>query len=131
MIFVDSGAWLASLVPTDPDYAAATTWFQQNSEPLLTTDYVVDETLTLLTVRGQKPRAIAFAAAVIAGHLATLHFIRRDDFDRAWEIFRDYLDKQWSFTDCTSMAVIERLGITTALSFDQHFRQFGTVTIVP
>jgi hypothetical protein len=29
------------------------------------------------------------------------------------------------------MAVIERLGITTALSFDQHFRQFGTVTIVP
>jgi predicted nucleic acid-binding protein len=33
--------------------------------------------------------------------------------------------------DCTSKVVIERLGLTHALSFDQHFLQFGTVTVVP
>ena len=46
-------------------------------------------------------------------------------------MFRDYADKDWSFTDCTSKVVIDSLGITTAFSFDQHFRQFGTVTVVP
>ncbi|MDT7605420.1 MAG: uncharacterized protein QOF61_3417 [Acidobacteriota bacterium] len=49
----------------------------------------------------------------------------------AWEIFRDYADKDWSFTDCASKALIERLGIKTAFAFDRHFRQFGSVTVVP
>jgi len=56
MIFVDSGAWYASLVPDDADHAAATAWLTQNREPLVTTDYILDETLTLLRVRGQPTR---------------------------------------------------------------------------
>lgn len=52
MIFVDSGAWYSSLIPTDPDHAAALAWLAQNTEALLTTDYIVDETLTLLRARG-------------------------------------------------------------------------------
>lgn len=47
MIFVDTGAWFAAVVPSDPDHEAASQWLSQNSEPLLTTDYVIDETLTL------------------------------------------------------------------------------------
>jgi predicted nucleic acid-binding protein len=131
MIFVDTGAWFASLIPTDPDYSAVTAWLRQNREPLVTTDYVVDETMTLLVARGQKTRAVAFGSALMAGRLASIHFINQDDFADAWNIFQDYLDKEWSFTDCTCKAVIDRLGIATALSFDQHFRQFGTVTVVP
>jgi predicted nucleic acid-binding protein len=46
VIFVDTGAWFASIIPTDADHAAAARWLSQNNEPLLTTDYVVDETLT-------------------------------------------------------------------------------------
>lgn len=41
------------------------------------------------------------------------------------------VDKQWSFTDCTSRVVMERLGIQKVFAFDDHFRQFGTVTVVP
>jgi predicted nucleic acid-binding protein len=54
MIFVDTGAWYASLVPTDPDHTTAAQWLATNRSPLLTTDYVVDETLTLLRSRGEK-----------------------------------------------------------------------------
>ena len=57
MIFVDTGAWYASLVPTDPDHSGAVQWLATNSFPLLTTDYVIDETLTLLRVRGERKRA--------------------------------------------------------------------------
>ena len=58
MIFVDTGAWYASLVPTDPDHAIAGQWLATNHSPLLTTDYVIDETLTLLRARGERKRAL-------------------------------------------------------------------------
>ena len=51
MILVDTGAWFASVVPSDIDHASASQWLNQNAEPLLTTDYIVDETLTLLRAR--------------------------------------------------------------------------------
>jgi predicted nucleic acid-binding protein len=37
----------------------------------------------------------------------------------------------WSFTDCTSKIVIDDLGIRKAAALDEHFRQFGNVTVVP
>jgi predicted nucleic acid-binding protein len=58
MIFVDTGAWYASLVPTDPDHATAVQWLASNHSPLLTTDYIIDETLTLLRARGERKRAL-------------------------------------------------------------------------
>jgi hypothetical protein len=53
------------------------------------------------------------------------------DLAAATEVFFQYHDKDWSFTDCTSRVVMERLGIATAFSFDRHFHQFGTVSVVP
>ncbi len=53
MIFVDTSAWYASVVPSDPNHAAAAAWLKENRLPLLTTDYVVDEILTLLKMRGR------------------------------------------------------------------------------
>jgi len=60
-----------------------------------------------------------------------LEWIAPADVGRAWEIFATYQDKGWSFTDCVSRAVIDRLGLATAFAFDEHFRQFGTVSVVP
>ena len=55
----------------------------------------------------------------------------RSDIRRAWEHFRGAPLRDWSFTDCTSRAVIERLHIKHVLTFDHHFREFGGLTIVP
>ncbi len=49
----------------------------------------------------------------------------------AWEIFSRFRDNEWSFTDCVSRVVMGRLGISVAFAFDEHFRQFGTVSVVP
>lgn len=46
-------------------------------------------------------------------------------------MFQRYDDKEWSFTDCLSKVVIEELRVHYALSLDHHFRQFGTVIVVP
>jgi predicted nucleic acid-binding protein len=131
MIFVDTGAWFALFVPFDPDHAAAVRWSAANVEPLVTTDYVVDETLTLLRVRGERRRALRAADELFQGQLARIELLTRDDILAAWQVFLRFSDKDWSFTDCTSRVVMERLQIKTAFAFDHHFRQFGTVRVGP
>jgi predicted nucleic acid-binding protein len=131
MIFVDTGAWFANVVAGDARHLAASTWFSANNTLLVTSDYVIAETLTLLRARGQASLAISFGETLVSTELASIEYVSEQDFEQAWQIFRDYDDKAWSFTDCTSKVVMERLGIKTAFAFDQHFRQFGSVDVVP
>jgi predicted nucleic acid-binding protein len=131
MIFVDTGAWFASVVPSDSDYAAAVSWLSGNAEPLLTTDYVVDETLTLLKVRGEHSRALKLGAEFFSGALATVYYLTETDIAQTWETFQRFSDKDWSFTDCASKVIIEKLNLKYAFAFDRHFRQFGTVSVIP
>lgn len=131
MIFVDTGAWFASVVPSDPDHVAAARWLSQNGEPLLTTDYVVDETLTLLQRRGEIARARRLGEQLFDNKLASVSYVTEADIIHAWQVFRQFTDKKWSFTDCTSKVVIEKLNLTYAFAFDRHFRQFGKVIVVP
>jgi predicted nucleic acid-binding protein len=131
MIFVDTGAWFASVVPWDADHATATAWLSRNHETLITTDYIVDETLTLLRARQEPERALAFGEGIFGQKLAELYLLEEADLHQAWEVFREFTDKEWSFTDCTSKVVLEKLGLKTAFAFDQHFRQFGMVLVVP
>jgi predicted nucleic acid-binding protein len=131
MIFVDTSAWFATTVPSEITHETATAWFGHNKEPLLTTDYVIDETLTPLRARNQAHLAISLGERFFSGELAEIHYLTEDDILAAWDVFRRFSDKDWSFTDCTSKVVMERIGIATAFAFDQHLRQFGTVSVVP
>jgi len=119
------------MVRGDVNHARAVGWLAQNKEPLITTDDILSETITLLVVRGQRQVAEAFGAAIFGGKLAGLHLVRPEEVHAAWQVFLRFQDKEWSFADCTSKVVMEKLGITTAFSFDRHFRQFGTVKVVP
>jgi predicted nucleic acid-binding protein len=131
LIFVDTGAWFAAHVPNDAEHERARAWLRENTLPLLTTDYVVSELLTLLKVRGEDERALLVGERMFRGDVARLEWVTKEDVLEAWSIFRRHPDKAWSFTDCVSRVVMERLGITQAFAFDQHFRQFGTVSVVP
>jgi predicted nucleic acid-binding protein len=131
VIFVDTGAWFAAFVPNDADHAAADAWLEANTEPLVTTDYVIDELLTLMKMRGEFQRALRVGASLFAEEIAQVAWVLPSDIQQAWHIFQRYHDKGWSFTDCVSRVMMERLGIQQAFAFDDHFRQFGTVTVVP
>ncbi|OGP28897.1 MAG: twitching motility protein PilT [Deltaproteobacteria bacterium GWA2_57_13] len=63
--------------------------------------------------------------------MAKVERIIETDFRAAWEVFRQYRDKEWSFTDCTSKVIMERLGIAQAFAFDTHFEEFGSIVRVP
>ena len=131
MIFVDTSAWFAAVVPTDSDYADAARWLAANSEQLLTADYVIDEILTLLRVRGERQRARVLGERFFESSMTEVYFLTEDDIRQAWSVFRRYDDKGWSFTDCASKVVIEQMNISEAFTFDHHFSQFGSVRVVP
>ena len=131
MIFVDTGAWFASVIPTDRDHEAAARWLSQNTQPLITTDHVIDETLTLLKARGQSMRAMFLGEQFFRGTLSTVYYLTEADILQSWQIFRQFSDKDWSFTDCSSKVLIDKLRLPQAFAFDLHFHQFGSVEVVP
>jgi uncharacterized protein len=131
VIFVDTRGRFARYVASDADHAAAVGWFANPPDRLATTDYVVDELLTLLKQRGYADIAFAVGATLIEGAACHLEYIFPADITRAWITFFTYRDKGWSFTDCTTRAVMERLKIGTVFTFDHHFREFGNVSVVP
>ncbi|MBI3694704.1 MAG: type II toxin-antitoxin system VapC family toxin [Acidobacteria bacterium] len=121
MIFVDTGAWAAFFVPRDPLHEVAVRWMRENREPLITIDYVLHEFLTLVK------RRVGVAAAIEAG--GKLWEVA--DIREALQVFRSHRDKGWSFTDCTSFAVMRRLRILQAFAFDRHFSQMAGIQRVP
>ena len=130
-VFVDTGGWFAYFVRRDPDHAAAIDWMRRNHQPLVTTDYVLDELLTLLKLRESHPVAAAAGVALLDRQVTRLERIGETDFPGAWQVFQQYSDKGWSFTDCTSKVVMQRLSVTHAFAFDSHFEEFGTIIRVP
>ena len=130
MTFVDTSAWFARFVPSDPDHERVKAWFNANDRRLVTSDYCVDETLTLLLVRGHQHRVIHAGDVLFNESLASLCFLTPPQIQRSWILFQQRMTSGWSFTDCTSKILIDDLGITTAVALDDHFRQFG-VDILP
>jgi len=60
MTFADAGAWGAVAMEADENHDAASRWYYANRDRLFTTDYVVDETLTLWRAREAHRQAGAF-----------------------------------------------------------------------
>lgn len=131
MIFVDTGAWFASVMPSDRDHTVAAHWLNQNKSQLVTTDYVIDKTLTLLKARGQYGRVMALGEQFFRGALAEIYYLTESDILLAWQVFKQFSDKEWSFTDCTSKVVMEKLQVAQVFAFDHHFHQFGSIEVVP
>ena len=87
-----------------------------------TSDYVVDETVTTALARTHNHRiAINAGKYILSSPRIQMLLVSQDDFDRAWNKFQKFDDKLLSFTDCTSLAVIERHGIERIMSFDSEF----------
>ena len=121
-LFVDTGAWYALVDSKDPDHNSAADFIRAGNFPLVTTNFVFDETVTLIRSRLGLRIAAEFGRKLKDSGFVTLSAINYADEERAWEIFLKYKDNDFSYTDCTSFAFMERLRIAAAFSFDSHFR---------
>jgi predicted nucleic acid-binding protein len=91
---------------------------------LFTTNFVIAETHALVLSRLGRDIA-ASTLGWIQESAATIVRVSERDELRAREIIATHTDKDYSYTDATSFAVMERLRIGEAFTFDRHFAQFG------
>ncbi len=127
---VDTGAWYALADRKDPDHSAVARCLRERAGRLVTTNFIFDESVTLIRFRLGSGAARTFGEQLMSGAIARVVGITRRDELRAWEIFTRYRDKSFSYTDCTSFAMMQRLGIDTAVAIDDDFRSFG-LTCLP
>ena len=129
MIFVDTSAWYAVEVEDDVNHEAACKFLSKIATGTygvsVTTDYVLDETLTLLRSRRGLASANTFIDKIRKSKSVHVFWIDETLFEKALDIFRKSNRKAWSFTDCTSFALMQDLSVSEAFTFDSHFREAG------
>jgi predicted nucleic acid-binding protein len=102
---VDTSAWYALIDARDPDHDNALSVLKAYEGRLVTTNFILDETITLIRYRLGWRQAHQFGQAALKSEIAHLVRTGFKDEEAAWEIFTKYRDKAFSFTDCTSFAI--------------------------
>jgi len=123
-VFIDTSAFCALSIPKDQNNPAAKSInakLKEQKAVLYTSDYVLDETYTLLKMRGSHATTVKFMDEIGKSHI---NFFRiGEDIEAAAKaIFRKFEDVKLSFTDCTSFALINQFGIEAVFAFDEHFK---------
>jgi len=129
--FVDTSAFYAAKDPSDQHHAQAVAFMERVRKNLslrfVTSNFIVDETLTLVRMKLGHETAVRFGHQIRESRIVEVIHITEALEERAWQIFLKYSDKKYSFTDCTSFAVMEGLSVWNAFTFDQHFVEHGFV----
>jgi predicted nucleic acid-binding protein len=121
-VFVDTGAWYALADASDRHHGEARRFYlaQAPHGRLVTSDLVVSESWTLIGAHLGRPAAVRFWEALRTTRTPILT-LESVDLEAAWRILVAFADQTFSFTDCASFALMERLGIDEAFAFDAHF----------
>jgi len=127
-LFVDTAGWMACADEADPAHHRALQSRDtalKSGSVLVTTDYVIDETLTLIRIRLTLAAAEGWWAQLEGSSRLRWEWIGMARADKARDVFFRHRDKSYSFTDCTSFVVMKELKLKQALTTDRHFRQMG------
>ena len=126
-LFVDTWGWLVLADAKDPAHEDAIRVRRSHTGAgsLVTTDYVLDQTITRLFSRCAFELARRFCERIFAAQtdgLLSIENITPDRFQDAWKLRIRYRDKQQiSFTDLTSFVVMKELHVHQVLTADAHF----------
>jgi uncharacterized protein len=127
-VFIDTSAFVALRNAAEAEHErarAALAALLSDGVALFTSNYVFAETYTALMVRVGRGEAIEWGRRFRAGGAVELVRLDEDVESDAWRILEGHDDKQWSYVDATSFALIEREGNGEAFAFDAHFGQRG------
>lgn len=127
-LFIDSGGFYAQVSPDCESHALAVKIMQETARQrrrAVTTDYIIDETATLLRARGLTKLLTEFFRLTEESQALTIEWTSPDRFAAARKFMLKHLDQEFSFTDCVSFIVMKELHLTDALATDSHFRIAG------
>ena len=127
-VLLDTGYLLALEIGDDQNHAAALKhWraLRTDLPALVVTSFVFDEVVTFLNSRGRHRKAVELGGRLLSSPSVQFVHVEEDLFQEGWRYFARHTDKRYSLTDCISFVLMNRLGISRALTFDKHFAQAG------
>jgi predicted nucleic acid-binding protein len=131
-IFIDTWGWLTLRDRDESRHGDVKEFYQQlrdENEMIYTSDYVLDETITLvfkrLPFKTAKESLAKLDKAIEQGYLQ-VEWVTPERFEKAKILRLKYQDKpKISFTDLSSMVVMEELGLKDIITGDEHFEHVG------
>lgn len=126
-IFVDTSAFIALTDRSDKFHKSASDFIKSIKSyfRFYTTNFVLDETITKIRMDIGHKEACRFRDNIFSSGINKIHYITKDIEEQAWILFKKYDDKLLSFTDCTSFALMRKINIKDAFTFDINFVQVG------
>ena len=128
MIFIDTGPFLGRHVARDQYHETAVAGFSRleaDRLPIVTSNFVLDETFTLLGRVAGHRFAAARARAIYGSEALTILRPGREEEIEALDLFEKFADQGVSYTDCISFVLMRRNRIRRVFTFDQHFARAG------
>ena len=127
ILYVDTSGFYASLARDDAHHDEALAILnraERESLSLITANFIVAEAHALILHRLGHDAATAFLRGFEGSRIVVIRASVEDERN-AHEIIYRYTDKLFSLTDAISFAVMDRLGIATAFTFDRDFERYG------
>jgi len=127
-LFIDTSGLFAILCPTDPAHPKAVeilTRASHEKRGAVISDYIIDETATLLMARKTPHLAGDLFSMLERTKALRMLFIGSDCFEQARDLFIKHIDQRFSFTDCTSFVLLRETKLRQVLTTDSHFREMG------
>ena len=127
-VFVDTSGFYSLLVRRDDRHQQASRLLceaRRQKDRFVTTDYVLNETATLLKVRGHGHLVPVLLETVFSSAACTVRWTDAEQFRTTCDFFMKHEDQAWSFTDCLSFVVMKAQRLRDALTKDAHFREAG------
>ena len=129
-IFADTSYWIALFDRKDQNHKTAVKLsVRLKASRIIVSDFIVFETITFINSSVKNHSlAMLFLDFIYEQDNIEVVEIGTELKEKSLDIFKDYNDKYFSFTDCSSFALMASLSIKNAVSFDKHFSQIGITT---
>jgi uncharacterized protein len=125
-LFIDTCAFYAFLDKKDRHHGKVNEVVKTAKWSFFTSNFIIDELITLLKIRRVPLKYYSsFVDDLFHGNICTILQVDSVLEVAAWNFFKKYADHDFSFTDCTSFAIMKMNGIDTACSVDKHFNIAG------
>ena len=127
-VFVDTSVLYALIDRKDSHHAAMGELVQRllgSRRRLITSDYVICEAVNLANARAGHHVGIRILELIERSSALRVEWIGSLRFEATKVFYRRHSDHRYSFTDCTSFAVMRELKISDVLTTDAHFREAG------
>ena len=131
-IFVDTSAFVALFYKKDKNYLKAKIILEKIKEEnalMIITDYIFDECITGIMSNTGHNVAVMAGEFILTSKIIEIFWLDEPLKYKAWDFFKKYSDKEFSFTDCTSFVLMKDMKIRDYFAFDEDFKMTGLIDV--